>query len=74
MINNYDIFKEMSLPGKLMAFATKDPTALLTRAILNLATLRGARAIGLQDEIGAVQVGKKADLISLNLEVIGCFP
>ena len=72
--NSYDMFKELSLAGKLMALLHKDAAALPTRAILDMATLGGARAIGLEDEIGSLEVGKKADLISLDLDQIGWAP
>jgi len=72
--NSYDMFKEMSLAGKLMAFVRKDAAALPTRAILDMATLGGARAIGMEEEIGSLEAGKKADLISLDLGEIGWVP
>jgi len=72
--NSYDMFKEMSLAGKLMALLRKDAAALPTRAILDMATMAGARAIGMEDEIGSLEVGKKADLIALDLDEIGWVP
>jgi len=72
--NSYDMFKEMSLVGKLMAFVHRDAAAISTRAILDMATLGGARAIGMEDEIGSLEKGKKADLISLDLDEIGWVP
>ena len=72
--NSYDMFKEMALAGKLMALLRKDAAALSTRAILDMATLGGARAVGMQDEIGSLEAGKKADLIALDLDEIGWAP
>ena len=72
--NSYDMFKEMALAGKLMAFLRKDAAALPTRAILDMATLGGARAIGKEKEIGSLEIGKKADLIALDLDEIGWAP
>lgn len=72
--NSYDMFKEMALIGKLMALLHKDPAALPTRTILEMATINGARAIGKQDEIGSLEIGKKADLIALDLNEIGWSP
>jgi 5-methylthioadenosine/S-adenosylhomocysteine deaminase len=72
--NSYDMFKEMALAGKLMALLHKDAAALPTRTILDMATMGGARAIGMQDEIGSLEAGKKADLISLDLDEIGWAP
>ena len=72
--NSYDMFKEMALAGKLMALLRKDAAALPTRAILDMATLGGARAIGMEKEIGSLEIGKQADLIALDLDEIGWAP
>jgi 5-methylthioadenosine/S-adenosylhomocysteine deaminase len=72
--NSYDMFKEMAMTGKVMALLTRDPAAVSTRAILDMATLGGARALGKADEIGSLEVGKKADLISLDLDEVGWAP
>jgi len=72
--NSYDLFKEMTLTGKLMALLKRDPAAISTRSILEMATLGGARALGKEQEIGSLEVGKKADLISLDLDEIGWSP
>jgi 5-methylthioadenosine/S-adenosylhomocysteine deaminase len=72
--NSYDMFKEMSLTGKLMALLTRDADAIPTRYILEMATMNGARAIGKEKEIGSLEIGKKADLIALDLDEIGWPP
>ena len=72
--NSYDMFKEMTLTGKLMALLTRDPAAISTRSILEMATLGGARALGKEKEIGSLEVGKEADLIALDLDEIGWSP
>jgi 5-methylthioadenosine/S-adenosylhomocysteine deaminase len=72
--NSYDMFKEMQLTGKLMSLWERTPNAIPTRAILEMATLGGARGLGLDQEIGSLEAGKKADLISLDLEEIGWAP
>ena len=72
--NSYDMFKEMTLTGKLMALLKRDPAAISTRSILDMATLGGARALGKEKEIGSLEVGKKADLIALDLDEIGWSP
>jgi 5-methylthioadenosine/S-adenosylhomocysteine deaminase len=72
--NSYDMFKEMTLAGKVMALLQRDPAALPTRSILEMATMGGARALGKENEIGSLEVGKKADLISLDLNEIGWSP
>jgi 5-methylthioadenosine/S-adenosylhomocysteine deaminase len=72
--NSYDMFKEMTLTGKLLALLKRDPAAIPTRAILEMATLDGARALGKEKEIGSLEIGKKADLITLDLDEIGWSP
>jgi 5-methylthioadenosine/S-adenosylhomocysteine deaminase len=72
--NSYDMFKEMQITGKLMALHYRTPNAIATRDILHKATRNGAKALGLEQEIGSVAVGKRADLISLELTEIGWSP
>ena len=72
--NSYDMFKEMTLTGKLLSLVKGDPAAIPTRTILEMATLGGARALGKEKEIGSLETGKKADLIALDLHEIGWSP
>jgi 5-methylthioadenosine/S-adenosylhomocysteine deaminase len=72
--NSYDLFKEIQITGKLWSMLEKTPNAIPTRAIVEMATLGGARALGLEDRIGSLEPGKQADLIALDLEEIGWAP
>jgi 5-methylthioadenosine/S-adenosylhomocysteine deaminase len=72
--NSYDMFKEMTLVGKVLALLKHDPAAIPTRSILEMATMGGACALGKEKEIGSLEVGKKADLIALDLDEIGWSP
>ena len=72
--NSYDMFKEMALTGKVMSLLTRDPAAVPTRSILEMATMGGARALGKEGEIGSLEIDKKADLIALDLDEIGWSP
>ncbi|MFK7803270.1 MAG: amidohydrolase family protein [Anaerolineae bacterium] len=72
--NSYDMFKEMQLAGKLMALHHHTPNALATRKILEMATLGGAKALGMENQIGSLEAGKQADLIALDLDEIGWAP
>lgn len=72
--NSYDLFGEMQMAAKLNALREKQPNAIPARDILEMATLGGARALGLEDHIGSLVVGKKADLIALDLAEIGWGP
>lgn len=72
--NTYDMFNEMQIAAKLMSLREHQPAAIPARDILEMATLGGARALGLEDEIGSLEPGKKADLITLDLGAIGWGP
>jgi cytosine/adenosine deaminase-related metal-dependent hydrolase len=64
--NNLDIFTEMHLAA-LLHKPRKGPLAMAPMRVLEMATLEGARALGLQDEIGSLEVGKRADLALVDL-------
>jgi 5-methylthioadenosine/S-adenosylhomocysteine deaminase len=72
--NSYDMFKEMQITGKLFSFVERTPNAIPTRTIVEMATMGGARALGLEKEIGSLEPGKQADLITLDLAEIGWAP
>ena len=61
--NNLDMLQEMDTTAKLHKVKRLDPTAMEARQVLTLATRNGAEAIGLGEETGSLEVGKKADLI-----------
>jgi 5-methylthioadenosine/S-adenosylhomocysteine deaminase len=64
--NDQDLFKEMDMAAKLHKVANADPTAVSAPTALQLATIDGARAIGLGDAVGSLEVGKQADIIILD--------
>ncbi|HMA66568.1 MAG TPA: amidohydrolase [Desulfosalsimonadaceae bacterium] len=64
--NNQDMFAEMDSAAKLHKVAAADPTAASARQVLCMATIEGARVLGLQHRIGSIEVGKQADLIVLD--------
>lgn len=61
--NNLDLFSEMDTAAKLQKVSTLDPTVADARSVLRMATVEGAKALGLEDRIGSVEAGKLADLI-----------
>jgi 5-methylthioadenosine/S-adenosylhomocysteine deaminase len=61
--NNLDMFQEMDFVAKLHKVRNLDPTVLDARQVLRLATKGGADTLGLGDEIGSLEVGKRADLV-----------
>jgi 5-methylthioadenosine/S-adenosylhomocysteine deaminase len=72
--NDYDLFLEMRTLAKLASFREGRPGALSARDVLDMATAGGAKALGLADEIGSLEIGKKADLILLDQSEIGWAP
>jgi 5-methylthioadenosine/S-adenosylhomocysteine deaminase len=72
--NSYDLFNEMQTTAKLMSLREGEPGAVPARALLEMATLGGARALGLEDQIGSLAPGKRADLITLDLTEVGWPP
>jgi 5-methylthioadenosine/S-adenosylhomocysteine deaminase len=64
--NNLDLFREMDSCAKLHKVHRLDPTVMPSPAILEMATLGGAKVLGLEKEIGSLEVGKKADVIILD--------
>ena len=60
--NHLDMFEEMRLAAVLQSVRHR-PGALTARDVVAMATREGARAIGLENEIGSIEVGKRADLI-----------
>jgi len=63
--NRLDMFEEMRLAGILQAMR-KEPGVLPARQVLWMATRAGAKTIGLDDQIGSLEVGKRADLIVID--------
>ncbi|MBW1614223.1 MAG: amidohydrolase [Deltaproteobacteria bacterium] len=61
--NNLDLFAEMDTTAKLAKVANLDPAIIDARTVLAMATIGGARAIGLENRIGTIEPGKKADII-----------
>jgi 5-methylthioadenosine/S-adenosylhomocysteine deaminase len=64
--NNQNMIQTLKFTALLHKVATKDPTVITAEKVMEMATIDGARALGLEDEIGSIEVGKKADLIVLN--------
>jgi 5-methylthioadenosine/S-adenosylhomocysteine deaminase len=65
--NNLDLFKEMDTAAKLGKVRTLDPVNMGAATVLKMATVWGAKVLGLEKEIGTIEVGKKADIITLDL-------
>ncbi len=66
--NDVDMFGEMDTVAKVHKVARMDPTAMNAAATLHAATMGGAAALGAGEQIGSLEVGKKADLIVLDMD------
>ncbi|MCS6954327.1 MAG: amidohydrolase family protein [Bryobacteraceae bacterium] len=66
--DDLSLFEEMDLAAKLQKVATGNPEALPAARVLEMATIQGARALGLDQHIGSLEAGKRADVISVRLD------
>jgi 5-methylthioadenosine/S-adenosylhomocysteine deaminase len=66
--NDFNMFEEMDLAAKLAKVTALDPQALPAATALEMATIRGARALGMEKLIGSLEAGKRADLIMVRLD------
>jgi len=66
--NDFNMFEEMDLAAKLAKVTTGNPQVVPASAALEMATIRGARALGLEREIGSLEAGKRADLIMVRID------
>ena len=68
--NDLDMFEETRLAALLAKGATSDPTVVPARQAFAMATIMGARALHMSDITGSIEVGKRADLVVLDLDVL----
>jgi 5-methylthioadenosine/S-adenosylhomocysteine deaminase len=72
--NRLDIFAEMRLAALLAKGAGGDATVLPAHTALEMATIRAARALGMEDRIGSLAPGKRADMTAVHLEAPELLP
>jgi 5-methylthioadenosine/S-adenosylhomocysteine deaminase len=65
--NNLDLFQEMDSAAKLGKVFTLDPVSMDATTVLKMVTSWGATILGLEKEIGTIEVGKKADIIVIDM-------
>ena len=65
--NNLDLFAEMDTAAKLHKVHSLDPTVMDAQTVLSMATVGGARALGLEKITGSLEVGKRADVIVIDI-------
>ncbi|MCH8479100.1 MAG: TRZ/ATZ family hydrolase [Wenzhouxiangella sp.] len=72
--NTLDMFAEMRLAALLAKGFSGDPEAIPAARALSMATLNGARALGLEDSIGSLRAGKQADVVAVKLDRMETLP
>jgi 5-methylthioadenosine/S-adenosylhomocysteine deaminase len=72
--NDLDLMEEMDLAAKLQKISKNDPRALGAQAVVEMATIEGAKALHMEKEIGSLEAGKKADLILISLDEPNAVP
>jgi 5-methylthioadenosine/S-adenosylhomocysteine deaminase len=66
--NDFDMMEEIDLAAKLQKLVRNDPQALSAKQAFEMATLGGARVLGMEREIGSLEAGKRADIAVLDLD------
>lgn len=66
--NTYDLFQDMRWASCIHKVNHHDPAIVPCETVLEMATINGARAMGLGDEIGSIEVGKRADFVVLDMD------
>jgi 5-methylthioadenosine/S-adenosylhomocysteine deaminase len=72
--NDLDLMEEMDLAAKLAKITKMDPLAMNAKAVVEMATTEGAKALHMEKEIGSLEPGKKADLILIGLDEPNAVP
>jgi 5-methylthioadenosine/S-adenosylhomocysteine deaminase len=64
--NNLDLFEEMKTASLIHKISENNPASAKAQTILDMATINGAKALGMEKQIGSLEKGKKADIIVLD--------
>lgn len=72
--NTNDLLQEMKLAGIIHKAQSMDPTIISAETVLEMATINGAKALGLDTSIGSLEVGKKADFIAIDMRKVHLQP
>lgn len=68
--NNQDMITTMKFAALCQKVKYSDPSVISAMQVLEMATIEGARAIGQEDRLGSIEIGKKADLVLLNMDLL----
>ena len=72
--NDLDLFHEAQLAALVQKGVTGDPTVLPAEKVFSMLTIDGARALGLGDRVGSLEVGKLADLAVIDFDSVNLTP
>ncbi len=72
--NDLDMLGETRIAALLAKGISKDASAVPAKTALRLATLNGAKALGLEGEIGSLEIGKSADMAAIDLDTLETLP
>jgi len=72
--NDLDLMEEIDLAAKLAKITKSNPLALNAKAVVEMATIDGARALHMEKMIGSLEAGKKADLVVIGLDAPNAVP
>jgi 5-methylthioadenosine/S-adenosylhomocysteine deaminase len=72
--NDFDLLEEADLAAKLQKLVRNDPEALPAKQAFEMATIGGARALGMEKLIGSLEAGKRADVVVFDLNVPNAVP
>jgi 5-methylthioadenosine/S-adenosylhomocysteine deaminase len=65
--NDLDMFREMDTTAKVHKVTSLDPTVMNAETVCKMATIGGAKTLGLDKLIGSIEAGKKADIILVDM-------
>jgi len=72
--SNLDLFETMKYAALLQKGITENPECLPAYEVLKMATINGAKALGLEESIGSIEVGKLADIIIIDINDVKIKP
>jgi 5-methylthioadenosine/S-adenosylhomocysteine deaminase len=72
--NDLDLWMAMRLAGFLPGIALGDPTSVTARHLVRMATINGAKALGIDSQLGSLEVGKRADIVMLDADAPSLTP
>jgi 5-methylthioadenosine/S-adenosylhomocysteine deaminase len=72
--NDLDLWMAMRLAAFLPGIALGDPTSITARDVVRMATINGAKAMGVDSQLGSLEVGKRADIVVLDADAPSLTP